>query len=147
MKELAQEFATLLRPMVESVDRFGLKSRHLRKHKKSVDRFYRRIQKRDYKTEIAASYRKRFERNRERLFTFLDYDDVPWNNNNAEHAIKAFARLRNNIGGTSTSTGIREYLILLSISQTCQYRGVSFLKSLLSGEKDLLAFAAKKRSR
>ena len=30
-----------------------------------------------------------------RLFTFLAYDGIPWNNNNAEHAIKAFARLRN----------------------------------------------------
>jgi len=29
-----------------------------------------------------------------RLFTFLDYDGVPWNNNNAEHAIKGFARVR-----------------------------------------------------
>ena len=26
--------------------------------------------------------------NMARLFTFLDYDGVPWNNNNAEHAIK-----------------------------------------------------------
>jgi hypothetical protein len=144
MKELAQEFATLVRPMVESVDRFGLKSRYLRKHKKSVDRFYRRVE-RDYKTEIAASYRKRFEKNRDRLFTFLDYDDVPWNNNNAEHAIKAFARLRNNIGGTSTAAGIREYLILLSISETCKYRGVSFLEFLQSGEKDLSDFAAKRK--
>jgi len=33
------------------------------------------------------------------LFTFLEHDGVPWNNNNAEHAIKAFVRLRNIIGG------------------------------------------------
>ena len=47
------------------------------------------------------------------------HDGIPWNNNNAEHAIKAFARLRNVIGGTSTFKGMREYLILLSISETC----------------------------
>jgi hypothetical protein len=52
----------------------------------------------------------------DKLFTFLDYDGVPWNNNNAEHAIKAFARLRRTIGGTSTAKGIEEYLMLLSIS-------------------------------
>ena len=148
MKELAQEFATLVQAMVESVDRFGLKSHHLQKHKKSVDGFYKRIEKRDYKTEIAGSYKKRFAKNRDRLFTFLDYDGIPWNNNNAEHAIKAFARLRRNIGGTSTSAGIREYLILLSISQTCRYRELNFLEFLQSGEKDVAAFAAKrKRSR
>jgi hypothetical protein len=28
------------------------------------------------------------------LFTFLDYDGIPWNNNNAEHAIKYFAKYR-----------------------------------------------------
>jgi Transposase IS66 family len=50
-------------------------------------------------------------KNRDRLFTFLDHDGVPWNNNNAEHAIKAFARLRNIFGGTSTVKGMREYLI------------------------------------
>jgi hypothetical protein len=56
----------------------------------------------------SVRYLRRFERNRERLFTFLDHDGVPWNNNNAEHAIKAFARLRNVIGGTSTAKGLRE---------------------------------------
>src|SRR5712691_4015582 len=29
-----------------------------------------------------------------RIPTFLDHDGVPWNNNNAEHAIKAFVPLR-----------------------------------------------------
>ena len=40
---------------------------------------------------------------------------MPWNNNNAEHAIKAFARLRNAIGANGTPKGVREYLVLLSI--------------------------------
>jgi hypothetical protein len=41
------------------------------------------------------------------LFTFLDYDNVPWNNNNAEHAVRAFTRLRN-VMITSTPKGTRE---------------------------------------
>ncbi len=56
---------------------------------------------------------------------------MPWNNNNAEHAIKAFARLRNIFGGTSTVKGMREYLILLSISETCKNKGIRFLDFLL----------------
>jgi len=55
-------------------------------------------------------------------------DGVPWNNNNAEHAIKAFARLRDVIAGTSTKKGIEEYLTLLSNCQTCEYTGLDFLK-------------------
>lgn len=140
LKELVQEFARLLKPMIETVDRFGLKARFLRKHKVFVERFYKVLSKREYKSEAAVKNRKRFERNREKLFTFLDYDGVPWNNNNAEHAIKSFARLRNVIGGSSTEKGIREYLILLSICETCKYRGINFLDFLRSGEKDIDSF-------
>ena len=62
-------------------------------------------------------------------------DNVPWNNNSAEHAIKAFAALRNVIEAYSSESGIRDYLVLLSVYQTCVYRGVEFLRFLRSGEK------------
>ena len=142
LEELAHGFAGLLRPMVATVDRFGLKAYHLRRHKLAVSRFYRTLSGRDYKTDVAAGYKKRFEKNRDKLFTFLDHDGVPWNNNNAEHAIKAFARLRNVIGANGTPKGVRQYLVLLSISETCKYKGISFLDFLRSGEIDLEAFAA-----
>jgi len=35
---------------------------------------------------------------------------------------------------------MNDYLLLLSICQTCHYKGVSFLKFLLSRERDLDAF-------
>src|SRR6202011_1653120 len=142
MKDLAQEFARLVKPMIETADSFGLKTRSLRKHKHSVDRFYVALCRHDYQTEAAASYKKRIDKNRDKLFTFLDHDGVPWNNNNAEHAIKAFARLRNVIGANGTPKGVREYLALLSISETCKYKGISFLDFLRSGEVDIEAFAA-----
>jgi hypothetical protein len=91
-----------------------LKAHYLRKYKTFVWRFYQDIFKRDYQSEIAVYYQKRFEKNHDKLFTFLDYDGIPWNNNNAEHAIKAFASLRKVIGGLSTEKGIREYLTLLT---------------------------------
>jgi hypothetical protein len=142
LEGLAHGFASLLRPMVATVDRFGLKAYHLRRHKFAVNRFYRALSGRDYKSEVAAGYKKRFEKNRDKLFTFLDHDGVPWNNNNAEHAIKSFARLRNVIGANGTPKGVREYLVLLSISETCKYKGISFLDFLRSSEMDLEAFAA-----
>jgi hypothetical protein len=147
MEELAHSFASLLRPMVDAVDRFGLKARHLRTHRPAVDRFYSTLSKREYTSDVAASYKKRFEKNRDRLFTFLDHDGVPWNNNNAEHAIKAFARLRNAIGANSTPKGVREYLVLLSISETCIYKGVGFLHFLRSGETDIDVFAGRPAGR
>jgi len=140
LKVLVREFAMLLKPVVETIDRSGLKTRFLRKHKVFVERFYKELFKRDYQSEIVVKYRKRFGKNRDKLFTFLDYDGVPWNNNNAEHAIKAFAKLRRKIGEGSSDKGIREYLILLSISETCKYKRVSFLDFLRSGEKDIDEF-------
>lgn len=70
---------------------------------------------------------------------------MPWNNNNVEHAIKAFARLRRAIEGLSTPKGIEEYLILLSVCQTCKYMGVDFLDFLRSGESDIHVFAASRQ--
>ena len=86
-----------------------------------------------------AKYKKRLEKNRAKLFTFLDYDGIPWNNNNAEHAIKAFAMLRNVIRGASSEKGLREYLTLLSICETCKYKGVSFLDFLRSARRILMS--------
>ena len=147
MKQIGRLFAELLRPMIDSVDRFGLKSRYLRKHRRDVQRFYQTLSRQEYQTEVAAGYVRRFEKNRDRLFTFLDHDGIPWNNNNAEHAIKAFVRLRNIIGGSSTAKGLREYLVLLSVSETCKYKGVSFLDFLLSQESDVDKFASHGRLR
>ena len=143
MEQLAHGFASLLQRIVETVDRFGLKAFHLRKHRKDVDVFYDLLLKQNWHSDVVIGYRERFQKNRDRLFTFLEYDGVPWNNNNAEHAIKAFVRLRNIIGGNSTSKGMKEYLVLLSICETCKYKGVSFLGFLRSGEVDIDAFAAR----
>lgn len=90
---------------------------------------------------MAAKCKQRLEKNRDTLFTFLRYDGVPWNNNNAEHVIKAFARLRDVISGTSSKKGIDEYLTLLSVAETCEYSGIDFLDFLRAGEQDIDAFA------
>ena len=140
IREVGQAFGALLRPIIETIDRFGLQSYHLRKHKRAVGRFYSDIIERSYQTEVAIAYSKRFSKYYDRLFTFLDRDGIPWNNNNAEHAIKAMARLRNTIGSNSTPKGLGEYLILLSVSETCKYKGLSFIEFLRSGELDIDKF-------
>jgi hypothetical protein len=145
MKSIALGFADLLKPMVETIDRRGLKKYFLRKHLVKVNRFYRFLDTSDFKSEAASKCKQRFEKNRDKLFTFLAYDGVPWNNNNAEHAIKAFARLRDVISGTSTKKVVDEYLTLLSVSETCEYQGLDFLTFLRSGEKDVETFARRRR--
>ena len=68
-------------------------------------------------------------------------------NNNAEHAVKPFAALRQIIGGITTEKGVRDYLVLLSLCETCKYMGVGFLDFLRSGEKDIRTFAESRRGR
>jgi len=135
MKNLVHEFAKLLKPIIETIDRFGLKTHFLKKHKVPTTQFFKRLFTREYKRELARKAQDRFSRNESKLFTFLDHNDIPWNNNNAEHAIKAFAALRNVIEPHSTESRIRDYMVLLSICQTCEYRGIDFLQFLRSGEK------------
>ena len=45
-----------------------------------------------YRSELVNTYQKRFVRYQESLFTFLDYDGIPWHNNKAENAIRHIAR-------------------------------------------------------
>ena len=72
-------------------------------------------------------------------------DQIPWNNNNGENAIKRFAALRKILGTAFSEDGIKGYMVLLSIAQTLRYRGGSFWRFLLSRETDLDAFTARKR--
>ncbi len=133
LKAIAERFGVLLREIVETVDRYGLKARHLGKHRRSAEGFIERVAGMNCSTEVGRALQKRIEKNRDKLFTFLSFDGVPWNNNNAEHAVRAFTRLRNVIN-TSSPKGTRDYSTLLSIQQTLRYRGQKFLEFMRSGE-------------
>ncbi len=140
LKLFVAAFGNLLKPIIATVDRHGLKCRFLRKHKNNVDRFFRDHVEHESSSEIAAKYKVRFKKNKSRLFTFLDYDGIPWNNNNAEHAIKAFARIRKALSGLATPDSLRRTLLLLSIRQTLRNRNISFLEFLKSGKCSLNDF-------
>jgi hypothetical protein len=137
---LVSRFGALLRIIVSTIDEHGLRQRYLHKHEADVERFYRNLDDRAFASDLAGDYRGRLVRYREKLFTFLRHDGVPWNNNNAEHAIKPFARYRSIADGVMSETRLRDYLVLLSLFQTCKYRGISFLRFLLSRKKSLNDF-------
>lgn len=109
LKTIAQEFSAVLKPIIQSVDRFGLKKRHLQRHKRNVIRFLRSVQLRDLVSPVAKANKERLEKTGTRMFTFLDYDGVPWNNNYAEHAIKRFAKYRRLFDGLYTEDSLNEY--------------------------------------
>ena len=133
-------FGTLLRKIVETIDRHGLKRRYLEKHTREVTKFFGSLATQTFRSEAAEALRERQVKYLEKLFTFLRYDGVPWNNNNAENAIRQFAYYREATSRTLTEVGLTDHLILLSICQTFRYKEVSFLKFLLSKEQDVDAF-------
>jgi hypothetical protein len=131
---------SLLVPILETVDRYGLKTWHHRKFLRDVERFYdKNITGREYTSEPVRTYQKRFDRYRGSLFTFLTQDGIPWENNMAERAIRQLA-VQRKISGSFFKRVAPPYLLLLAISQTCRFQGKSFREFLLSKETDLDAF-------
>ena len=137
----------LLVPIFEDVNRWGLKSRFLKKHMRVVDRFYGKVlEVPECRSELVETYRKRFKRYRESLFFFLTEDGIPWNNNMAERALRHLS-VQQKISVCFMGSGADDYLRLLGICQTCRFQDKPFLQFLLSGEKDVDQFKVRKRRR
>ena len=147
LKGIAKDFTLILSLIIETIDKYGLKQHHLNKHKIQVDGFLKKVQNMEYISDLAQNFQRRFVKYGGKMFTFLDYNGVPWNNNIAEHAIKRFVHLRKAVGGSSSAKGIQEYLILLSIRETLRLRNASFLKFLISGDTDIDKFVEMKTTR
>jgi predicted RecB family nuclease len=147
LESFVLQVKNLLIPILSAVDRYGLKKRHLGKFTIEVQRFYRKtIDGVVYHSELACKYQKRFDRYRESLFTFLEQDSIPWNNNMAERGIRHLA-VQRKISGTFFESAAPQYLRLLGITQTCRFQGKSLLKFLISGEKDIDMFRVAKKFR
>jgi hypothetical protein len=133
--EIARKFAVVLRDAVATIDRYGLSRWHLGKHRKAAAHFKDWILRTEWDSDLALKYQKRVERYADALFTFLEHDGIPWNNNCAENAMKVFARYRRFADGSFTPSSIADYLVLLSLYQTCERRGMSFLRMLLDTDR------------
>jgi predicted RecB family nuclease len=138
------EIKNLLVPIMEAIQKYGLKKRNLNKFKRAVEKFYvSTIIDHSYKSDLCSKYQERFIKYRESLFTFIEQDGIPWHNNPAENALRAIT-LQLNISGGLHKSVIEEYLVLLGIKQTCKFQDKSFLKFLLSKEKDVDFFKGSK---
>jgi predicted RecB family nuclease len=133
----------LIVPILEVVEDCGLKTKKLKKFNTNVTQFYEDTINKIYKSDLALKYQKRFLRYRDSLFIFLSEDNIPWNNNAGERAIRHLA-VQRKISGSFFESMMPHYLLLLGIMQTCRFQGKSFLKFLLSKEKDIDRFKQKK---
>ncbi len=66
---------------------------------------------------------KRFRRHRDELFTFLDQEGVPFDNNHAERTIRPAVIIRKNSHGNRSQQGADCQAVLMSIFRTLKQRG------------------------
>ena len=147
LQSITVPFGALLRSIVLTIEVHGLKRKCLKSHARDVAAFFDTLAECIYESDASQALQERLLRNRERLFTFLQHDGVSWNNNLAENAIKRISYYREDVGRNVKKAGLTEHLVLLSLYQTCHVRDISFLKFLLSKERDMDAFGASKRRR
>lgn len=128
------ELRSLIIPIFESIKKFGSKKYHFNKFKKSIGTFYdRAIISGNYSSEITLKYQTRLKKYWKNLFTFIEFDNISWNNNMAERGLRHLAVQRKI--STYFDKGVKNYLIFLGLMQTCRFQKKSFLKFLLSGKK------------
>ena len=134
----------VLSPIFLAVDHYGLKKRNLRKFRVNVEKFYQLyVNDKTYKSDATNKFQKRFKRYRNSLFVFLEKDDIPWNNNMAERALRHLA-VQRKISGSFSESGMDDYLILLGITQTCRFQNKPLLEFLMSKSQDVDGFKGKK---
>jgi hypothetical protein len=136
-ENLVREIRFLIVPIMKAVQEYGLKKWHLHKYMKQVDQFYKKtIVDKEYESELANKYQKRFVKYKDSLFTFLQCDGIPWHNNTAERALRHLTK-QQQISLFFHEQVTHDYLRLLSMRQTLKFQGKSFFRFLFSKETDI----------
>jgi transposase len=114
----------------------------------AVGVFQDRIQRLNARlTELAAAepidgdtrrLTKRLRRYAEYLFTFLDYDHVPFENNFAERQIRPAVVLRKNSQSNRSKQGAATQAVLMSVYRTLRLRGLDPTKTIADALKTYL---------
>jgi hypothetical protein len=85
---------------------------------------------------------KRLAKHAEYLFTFLDYDHVPFDNNLAERQIRPAVILRKNGQSNRSARGAATQAVLMSVYRTLKLRGLNPTKTIADALKTYLATGA-----
>lgn len=84
----------------------------------------------DYQDGDCRRLVKRLRRHRDDLFRFLEYLDVPSDNNQAEREIRPAVIMRKNSNGNRSENGAETQAVLMSIFRTLKRRNLSPLETL-----------------
>ena len=105
-----------------------------------VDRLNARLAKLATEEHLDADTRrltKRLRKYAESIFTFLDYVDVPLENNFAERQIRPAVILRKNSQSNRSERGAATPAILMSVYRTLKLRALNPTKTIANAMKNL----------
>jgi transposase len=112
------------------------------KFQSRVDRLNARLAKLAAKEHLDGDTRrltKRLRKYGEYIFTFLDYADVPFDNNFAERQIRPAVILRKNSQSNRSDRGAATQAILMSVYRTLKLRGLNPTKTIANALRTYLA--------
>lgn len=92
----------------------------------------------DWNNSHAQRLLKRLRRHQQDLFTFLDRDGVPFDNNHAERSIRPAVVIRKNSYGNRSEQGADCQAVLMSIFRTLKQRGHDPIRTLIGAVKEAL---------
>ena len=111
------------------------------KFQNRVDRFNARLAKLAAEEHLDADTRRltsRLRKYAEYIFTFLDYTDVPFENNFAERQIRPAVILRKNSQSNRSNRGAATQAILMSVYRTLKLRGLNPTQTIADALKTYL---------
>ena len=85
-----------------------------------------------WKDKHARRLVKRLRRHADELFTFLDHEDVPHDNNTGERAIRPAVIIRKNSYANRSEDGAEMQAVLMSIFRTLKQRGHNPLRTIVA---------------
>jgi transposase len=122
------EFAKKLRRLLGDAIRLWRRQEELsaETYASRRDRIHRRLAElidTPWKDANAKRLIKRFRRHQDELFTFLDQEGVPFDNNHAERTIRPAVIIRKNSHGNRSQQGADCQAVLMSVFRTLKQRG------------------------
>jgi len=121
-------------------------ARFLHKHKRAVNAFYRTLSQKAFSSETALIIVSDLRTTTIRSSRFSTTTECLGTTTALKHASPSVRDApQRPIGGSSSKDGIQEYLILMSIYETCRPKRSGIFGVLRSGEKDIDAFAQTRR--
>lgn len=122
------EFAKKLRRLIGDAIRLWRRREEFSAatYKSRRDRILQRLAdliEQDWENGEARRLVKRMRRHQKELFTFLDHENVPFENNHAERTIRPAVIIRKNSYGNRSEAGANAQAVLMSIFSTLKKRG------------------------